>query len=130
VPAAQVVFDSGVPLVHIPCKNVAEHLRTTLPEMQTYVRGQGAVGDYLYEIFEGYREDHFASSKVIWDISSVAYMNNPEWVPTALRPSPLLLDDVTWGTVDLTRHRIREAYDVDRDAIFGDIFCKLADLAG
>jgi inosine-uridine nucleoside N-ribohydrolase len=130
VPAAQVVFDSGAPLVHIPCKNVAEHLRTTLPEMQAYVRGQGAVGDYLYQIFEDYREDHFASSKVIWDISSVAYMNNPEWVPTALRPSPILLDDVTWGTVDLTRHRIREAYDVDRDAIFGDIFCKLADLAG
>ena len=31
VPAAQVVFDSGAPLVQIPCINVAEHLRTTLP---------------------------------------------------------------------------------------------------
>ncbi len=126
VPAAQVFFDSGVPLVHIPCKNVAEHLRTTLPEMQAHVRGQGAVGDYLYQIFEDYREDHFAHSKVVWDISAVAYMNDSQWVPTSLRPSPVLLDDVTWGMEDPTRHRIRAAYDVDRDAIFGDLFCKLA----
>lgn len=129
VPAAQVVFDSGVPLVHIPCKNVAEHLRTTLPEMQAHVRGQGPIGDYLYQIFKDYREDHFARSKVIWDISTVAYMNNPEWVPTTLRPSPVLLEDVTWGMEDPTRHRIREAHDVDRDAIFGDIFYKLAEQA-
>ncbi|MEA3408714.1 MAG: nucleoside hydrolase [Chloroflexota bacterium] len=129
VPAAQVVFDSGVPLVHIPCKNVAEHLRTTLPEMQAYVRGQGAVGDYLYQIFKDHREDHFAHSKVIWDVSTVAYMNEPQWVPTALRPSPVLLDDVTWGEADATRHRIRAAYDVDRDAIFRDLFCKLAEQA-
>ena len=30
--ASRVLFDSGVPLVQIPTKNVAEHLRTTLPE--------------------------------------------------------------------------------------------------
>jgi inosine-uridine nucleoside N-ribohydrolase len=82
VPAAQVLFDCGVPLVQIPCKNVAEHLRTTLPEMAAYVRGQGAIGDYLYGIFEDYHDDHFAYSKVIWDISAVAYLNRPEWVPT------------------------------------------------
>lgn len=130
VAAAQVIFDSGVPLVHIPCKNVAEHLRTTLPEMRAYVRGQGAIGDYLYDIFEGYRDDHFAHSKVIWDISSVAYLNNPDWVPTALRPSPILRDDVSWGPVDPERHQVREAYDVNRDAVFGDLFRKLKELAG
>lgn len=125
VPAAQVVFDSGVPLVHLPCKNVTEHLRTTLPEMAVYVKGRGPVGDYLYEIFEGYHSDHFAYSKVIWDISSVAYVNNPDWVPTELRPSPILRDDVTWAPEDASRHLIRQAYDIKRDAIFGDLFRKL-----
>ena len=123
--AARIVFNSGVPLVHIPCKNVAEHLRTTLPEMALYIRDYGALGAYLYEIFEGYRGDHYAYSKVIWDISTVAYLNNPDWVPTTLRPSPILQDDVTWGPVDPSRHKIREAYDVNRDAIFGDLFRKL-----
>ena len=125
VAAARVIFDSGVPLVHIPCKNVAEHLRTTLPEMQMYVRGQGVIGEYLYDIFEGYREDHFASSKVLWDIATVAYLNDPGWVPTELRPSPVLRDDVTWGAEDPGRHRVRVAYDVKRDAVFGDLFRKL-----
>ena len=130
VPAAQVVFDSGVPLVHIPCKNVAEHLRSTLPEMEAHVRGRGALGDYLYTIFREYRADHFAYSKVIWDISSVAYLNNPEWVPTELRPSPILRDDVTWAPEVSSRHAVRQAYDVNRDAVFGDVFRKVEAFAG
>ena len=129
VPAAQVVFDCGVPLVHIPCKNVAEHLRTTLPEMQTYLQGRGAIGDYLLRIFREYRQDHYAYSKVIWDISTVAYLLNPEWVPTVLRPSPVLLEDVTWGPIDERRHQIREASDINRDAVFGDLFHRIEDWA-
>lgn len=124
--AARVIFDSGVPLIHIPCKNVAEHLRTTLPEMNTYVKGKGKIGDYLYAIFEAYFPDHFARSKVIWDISTVAYLNDPSWVPTVLHPSPILQDDLTWGPVDGSRHQTRVAIDLDRDAIFGDLFRKLA----
>jgi len=122
VAAAQVVFDSGVPVVQIPCKNVAEHLRTTLPEMQAFVRGRGAIGNYLYHIFETYYPDHYARSKVLWDISAIAYLKNPEWVPTELRPSPVLQEDVTWGSPDPSRHLIRVAVDLDRDQIFGDFF--------
>jgi inosine-uridine nucleoside N-ribohydrolase len=127
VPAAQVVFNCGVPVVQIPCKNVAEHLRSTLPEMRTYVKGRGEIGDYLYQIFEGYFEDHYARSKVIWDISTIAYLTNPDWVPTEIRPSPVLLDDVTWGTEDPSRHPFRVATDVNRDLVFGDLFRRLAD---
>jgi purine nucleosidase len=123
--AARVVFDSGVPLVQIPCKNVAEHLRTTLPEVEAWVKGRGEIGDYLYGIFKDYREDHFAASKVIWDISAVAWLNNPDWVPTELRPSPILRQDVTWAPEDPARHLVRIATDVDRDRVFGDLFCKL-----
>jgi len=129
VPAAQVVFNSGVPLVHIPCKNVAEHLRTTLPELQLYLGGRGAIGEYLLQIFREYHEDHFAYSKVIWDISTVAYLNNPDWVPTQLTPAPILWDDVTWGAEDPARHLVRVANDVRRDAIFGDLFRKIAERA-
>ena len=128
--AARVVFDCGVPLVHIACKNVAEHLRTTLPEMETYVKGRGAIGDYLYEIFEAYYDDHYARSKVLWDLSAVAYLNDPAWVPTELRPSPILRDDLTWGEEDPARHLIRQAIDVDRDAVFGDLFRKLEGTGG
>jgi purine nucleosidase len=126
VPAAQVVFDSGVPMVQIPCKNVSEHLRTTMPELEAYVKGKGAIGDYLCGIFGEYQRYTYAYSKVIWDISSVAYLNNPEWVPTELRPSPILRDDITWAPEDPQRHPIRVAFDIQRDAIFGDLFRKIA----
>jgi len=123
--AARVMFDSGVPLVHVPCKNVSEHLRTTLPEMATYVKGRGRIGDYLYSIFEAYHSDHYAYSKVIWDISTVAYLNDPDWVPTELRPSPILRADGSWAPEDPRRHPVRQAYDVNRDAVFRDLFRKL-----
>lgn len=129
VPAAQVVFNSGVPLVHIPCKNVAEHLRTTLPELELYLKGRGAIGEYLLQIFREYHEDQFAYSKVLWDLSAVAYVNNPDWVPTELTPAPILWDDVTWGKEDPMRHLVRVANDVRRDAIFGDLFRKIAERA-
>ena len=126
VPAAQVIFDSGGPAVQIPCKNVAEHLRTTLPEMAAYVKGRGAIGDYLYQTYEEYFDDHTARSKVIWDISTIAYLLQPKWVPSEVRPAPVLRDDVTWGPEDASRHPFRVAVDLDRDRIFGDLFGKLA----
>jgi len=125
VPAAQVVFDSGVPLFHIPCKNVAEHIRTTLPEVERYVKGRGPIGDYLHEIYLNYAAEHYARSKVLWDISTIAYLNQPEWVPAELHPSPVLRDDVTWDTSSGDRHPIAVAVDARRDAIFGDLFRKL-----
>lgn len=123
--SAQVIFDSGVPVVQIPCKNVAEHLRTTVPEMEAYVQGRGAIGDYLHHIFCEYHDDYYAWSKVIWDISTIAFLNCPEWVPTEVRPSPVLRDDATWGPEDNSRHPFRVAIDVDRDRVFADLFRKL-----
>ena len=113
------------PIGRVICPGVAEHLRTTLPEMQAYVEGRGTIGDYLYQIFVEYRQDHYAWSKVIWDISTIAYLANPEWVPTEVRPSPVLRDDVTWGPEDPSRHPFRVATDLDRDRVFGDLFLKL-----
>lgn len=126
VPAAQVVFDCGVPLVHIPCSNVAEMLRTTLPEMEAYVKGRGAIGDYLFNIYEDFVSDHFGRSKVIWDIAAPAWLLSGKWVSTVLMPSPVLQDDVTWGPVDESRHLVRIARHIDRDAVFTDLFVKLA----
>lgn len=47
VRAAQVLFESGVPLVHIPCMNVASHLTVSKDEIENHVMTCGAVGRYL-----------------------------------------------------------------------------------
>ena len=127
VPAAQIVFDSGVPFVQIPCHPVASHLLTTRAELERFVKGRGAIGDYLVDIFTAYSQNHFAASKVIWDMSAVAWLLNASWVPTDVVHSPLLTDQQTWSH-DPSRHFMRVARTVRRDAIFGDLFAKLASL--
>ncbi len=122
--ASHVLLDSGVPLVHVPCTNVTEHLRTTEAEIDRFVRGTGPIGDYLADIYAEHFTDHFARSKVLWDIGAVAWVVNPDWVPTAVVHSPLLTTEGSWSH-DPRRHLIREAYAVDRDAIFADLFRKL-----
>jgi inosine-uridine nucleoside N-ribohydrolase len=122
--AAHVIFDSGVPLVHIPCINVTQHLRTTQAEMERFVAGTGPVGDYLYAIYSAYYTDHFARSKELWDLGPIAWLVNPTWVPTALIHSPILTSAQTWSQ-DPRRHLMREALTVQRDAIFADLFRKL-----
>ena len=127
--ASRLIFDCGVPLVLIPCQGVSSHLQTTIPELERHVLGRGAIGDYLVEIVRSYGGDHYAWSKVIWDISAIGYLIEPGWVPTVLAHSPVLTDQFTWSA-DARRHFIRVAIDVHRDPIFRDVFQKLEAHAG
>lgn len=126
--AARTVFDCGVPLVHIPCTGVSEMLQTTVAEMERHVKGRGPVGDYLFEIFRDYGPDTPGWSKVIWDISAPAYLIDPSWVPTELVHSPILTNELTWS-FDNSRHFVRSAVTVRRDAVFADLFARLEGLA-
>ncbi len=123
--ASRLILDCGVPLIYIPGVTVTSHLLTTVPEIERYVEGRGSIGDYLASIFKAYHNDHFAWSKVIWDIACIGWCLNAEWVPTQVIPSPILTDELTWNA-DGSRHPIREATYVHRDPIFGDLFRKLA----
>ncbi len=102
------------------------HLRTTVPEIERYVKGRGAIGDYLTEIFKDYQEDkdQVAWSKIIWDIVTIGYLIDDEWVPSDIVHSPILTDRLTWS-FDNARHFIRCANYVRRNPIFGDLFTKL-----
>jgi purine nucleosidase len=124
VPAARVIFNCGVPVVHIPCQGVTTHLFTTLTELNAFVRGRSRVADYLCEIYEDYYPDHYARSKVIWDIATIAYLIDANWIPANLVHSPIVTDQVTWST-DQSRHLIRSATFVHRDPVFRDLFDKL-----
>lgn len=127
--AARIVFDSGVPLVQIPCRHVASHLLTTVPELETHVAGKSAIGDFLTETVRGYRKDHYAWAKEIWDISATAYLVNPSWVATRVVQSPILKDQLTWRR-DPHRLVMRVATQLNRNAIFADLFKKLETAGG
>ena len=125
VPAARVVLDCGVPLVLVPCMGVTSHLLTSVPEIDRHVAPHGELGAFLAARFKEMRDDHIAWSRVLWDVATIAYLLNSDWVPTELVPSPIVTDQVTWS-VDRRRHLIRCASFVHRDPIYRDLFRKLA----
>jgi len=122
--ASRVIFDSGVPVVQLPCTPVVTHFTTTVPEMERYVGGRGPIGDYLLTIFKDYHKDHFAWSKVLWDMTAIAWLVNDKWLPSDLVHSPIVTDNYTYS-FDQSRHLIRVVNFVNRDPIFRDFFTKL-----
>jgi len=122
--ASRIIFDSGVPFVQLPCTPVVTHFTTTVPEMERYVGGRGPIGDYLLAIFKDYRKDHFGWSKVLWDMTAVAWLVNAHWLPSDLVHSPIVTDNYTYSFDD-ARHLIRTVKFVQRDPIYRDFFTKL-----
>ena len=125
VPAANVIFDSRVPLVLLPCRGVTSHLSTTVPELEKYIGDASPIGAYLTQIVRESAGEAPARSKVIWDIATIAYLINASWIQTRVVSSPRVSSQMTWD-FDETRHSIKYAYGVDRDAIFADMFEKIA----
>jgi purine nucleosidase len=124
IPAVRIILNSGVPLVLIPCMGVASHLQTTLSEMKDFVKESGVIGEYLYETFRQVHPDHYAYSRVIWDISTIAYLVNERSTPSVLLSSPIVSDEARWSQ-DQSRHLIRYVHYIDRDHVFRDFFQKL-----
>ena len=139
--ASRVVFDSGVPFVLIPARGVTSHLRSTVVELENFVKGKGEIGDFLFERFCAYEGLETGGSKEIWDMVAFAYLITPDWVPTYITSSPMIarqppkkapgpkaypkeLHYLTWS-FDNSRHSIRYGYYVHRDPIFKDFFKKL-----
>lgn len=124
VGGAQVLLDSGVPLVLVPCKGVTSHLHATVPEIERYVEPHGDIGAFLAMRFKEYSSDHLGWAKEIWDMAPVGWLLNPEWVPSVIIPAPVLTDQMTWST-DRRRHAIRYVTYVNRNQILKDFFVKL-----
>jgi hypothetical protein len=125
--AANVVLNSGVPFIMIPCMGVSSHLLSTVAELEETIGGKNDLCDTLIELYGAYESDHFGWAKEIWDVSTIGYLINPDWVPSILTHSPLLTDDSRWGH-DERRHLMRQCHMCYRNPIFKDMFAKLAAL--
>ena len=129
--ASQFLFDCGVPHVYLPGFYIGAQLSLSLPDVELWVKGKGEIGDYLYDLYinnpiyaqRGIRE-HFGRTWIAWDLINIAWLLNPEWVPTQLFQSPKLDDKLCW-VHESNQHLMREAVGINRDAIFRDFFRKL-----
>jgi len=123
--AAQTVFDIDVPLVWLPCRNVVSILGITLDELRPALAPAGAIGKFLYSRTEDLITERKITSKIIWDISTIAYFTVPQAFKSVVIPSPVLNDDRSWGTAP-SRHCITAVTSIDREAVFADLFKKLS----
>lgn len=126
--ASRILFDCGVPLVQLPCMGVVSHLTTTDAEMREQLAGKNALCDYLCNYARqegGFAPDARCWSRVIWDVSAIAWLAGPEGaVEDVLVSSPLVSTEGTYS-FDERRHPIRYVTWLNRDRIFQDLYAHL-----
>ena len=122
--AAQVVFDCGVPLIHVPAYYVSSHLITSVPALKAFIGGANPLCDYFIENVAGFRAEEFATGKEIWDVSAFAVLMDPSWSTSEITATPIITDQLTWS-FDYRRPLMRNIRTLDREAIMGDLYRKL-----
>ena len=133
IKAVQTVFNSGVELVVIPCRNVSSNLSTTIYELEHYLNDDNKLNKYLKEIFIRCKKnfmkepkDEIGSSKTLWDLSVIAYEINSDWFKSEMISCPNVLDN---GLYEYTsnRHNVVFVNDLYRNKIYQDFFIKMGD---
>lgn len=125
VGSAQVVFDSGVPLVHVPCNPVTSHLTTGVLELEAFIGGKNALCDYLIGILKEYEGGSLASGKPLWDVGVIGYLMKEAFTSCEIVTAPVITEQLTWSK-DYGRHLIKNVKTMDRNGIFKDMYEKLA----
>ena len=124
VQAVRTVFESKVKLTVIPCKNVASNLRTSIYELEHFLKGKSKLCDYLCERFYNDGVHGIKERRVIWDIGVIAYMINKEWFQTEEVSCPNIKDDTSYE-ITSNKHKITVVNYLDVDKIYKDLFEKL-----
>ena len=122
--AVKTVFESNVKLTVIPCKNVASNLRTSIYELNHYLKDKSELCNYLIDRFYNDGYHGIQERRVIWDISVVAYLINRNWFKEEMISCPKINDDTTYSKTQ-NRHKITMVNDLDADKIYADLFGKL-----
>lgn len=124
VAAARIVFGCGVPLVQLPCGGVVSSFRTTEPELEYWLRGKNKLCDYLVDttIAEAKKmEESSCWSRVIWDVTAVAWLMEGDFMWDRLEYSPIPEFDDRYA-FDKSRHFIKYVYAINRDKLFENLF--------
>ena len=128
--ASRLLLQLSPSLTLFPCWGVASHLLTTVPELERHLAPLGPVGTFLTERFAAYSDDHYAWAKEVWDLAATAYVINPDWTRSRVAATPDLDTDTLDWMPQPEGQPMREATMVDRNAIFRDLFEKVAGFHG
>lgn len=126
VNAVKIVFDSKVKLTIIPCKNVASNLRTSVYELNHYLKDKSELCNYLIDRFYNDGYHGIQERRVIWDISVIAYMINKEWFTSENISCPNIKEDTSYE-LTTNNHKITMVNYIDVNKVYEDLFEKLGE---
>lgn len=124
--AVRKVFESKVKLTIIPCKNVASNLRTSIYELEHFLKGKNELCDYLCQRFYNDGVHGIQERRIIWDISVIAYMINKDWFEEFEISCPKIKDYLSYKLTE-DNHKIKFVNYLNIDKIFKDVFQKLGE---
>lgn len=130
VAAARVIAQSGVPFVQLPCMGVVSGFAISKPELMYWLKGKNALADYLAENTIQYVERYAKDtpwSKVIWDVTAVAWLlnDNDRFMLSRLVPTAFPGYDDQYEACPCD-HPMRYVYHIHRDALMRDLLEKMA----
>ena len=125
VMSAQVVFDSGIPLIQIPCAGMCTEFVTTIPELEYYLRGKNELCDYLVDIVRSYTKKPYGWSQVVWDVTAVAVLVCPEAFRYSIIPRPYVTLEGRYA-FNTEREQYIYVNKLSRDPVYADLFIKLS----
>ncbi|MBE0478915.1 nucleoside hydrolase [Candidatus Aerophobetes bacterium] len=123
--AADVVFASNLPLVQYP-RFTYRMMRVGVAEMERFVLGKGAIGDYLVSLFKTWRIES-PIPRAWWvygDSPAIGTLINPEWGYYLQLPAPRFNPDLSYRQQS-TQRQVEVCVEVTAGEIFTDFFQKL-----
>lgn len=127
--ASRVVFSCASPIVQLPCDGVVSAFYTTEPELKHWLVGKNELSTYLAENTIRAAHEYAGDipwSRVIWDVTAVAWLNNGDgrFLAWDNRPAPTPRNDGSYGHDDGAK-TMAYVTTVYRDALMTDLFGKL-----
>ena len=126
VNAVKIVFESKVKLTIIPCKNVASNLRTSIYELNYYLKDKSELCNYLIDRFYNDGYHGIQERRIIWDIAVIAYMINKDWFTVKEINCPNVKNDTSYE-LTTNNHKISMVNYIDVDKVYTDLFKKLGE---
>lgn len=129
VAAARVVMNSGVPFVQLPCMGVVSSFTVSKQELEFWFKGKNALATYLaehtIEEAESYAKGK-AWSRIIWDVTAVAWLLNDEdrFMQSRIENTVLPSYDNLYEDKD-NGIPMRYVYHINRDNLLNDLINKV-----
>lgn len=130
IAAARVVMKSGVAFVQLPCNGVVDSFRISGSDLERWFKSKNTLADYLctntvneVSSYVGNR----AWSRVIWDVTAVAWLlnDNNRFMQSRIIPRHLPTYDHQYQIND-NAAPMAYVYHIERDELLNDLIEKIA----